>query len=947
MFSLRRLAARLTVLVPLAALFAVACEHSPSAPGVPATITVTRNPDTLAVTTSKQFVAIARDADGSVVGINPTWSVAAGGGSINSSGLFTAAGVIGSFANTVKATYGSLSGTASVTVIAGPLATITVTPTPTTLGIGATQQYTAVGKDAAGNTVAISPTWSVCCGNGSITSAGLLTAGTVPGTFPNMVIATSGGISGKATVTVIPGPLATISVTPNPSLLAVGATQQLTAVGRDAGGNPVAITPVWSVVAGGGTISASGLFTAGGTPGTFANTAKATSGGISGTATVNVTAGALATITVTPNPASMSIGATQQFTAVGRDAGGNVVQFTPTWSVVAGGGSVSDAGLFTAGAVSGTFTNTIQASNEGITGFATVTVTPGSLASITVTPNPTTLGVGLTRLFSAVGKDASGNLVAITPTWSLVAGGGAINSSGLFTAGITPGTYTNTVQAAVGSINGTATVIVTSGALATITVTPTPATMGIGGTQQFTAVGKDAGGNVVAITPTWAAVAGGGSVNITTGLFTAGNVTGTYTNTVRASVGALAGFATVNVTSGALASITVTPTPVSVQTNGTQQFTAIGRDGSGNDFVITPVWSVVSGGGAINSSTGLFTAGLVAGTYTNTVRATSGAVSGFATVTVTAIAPSLATIEVQPDPADLFVGGTQQFAAVGRDGLGNIFPISPVWTVVNGGGTIDLATGLFTAGAATGTFTKTVVATSGLIADSATVIVAAVPPPPPASPLGRAATYGILAGQGITCAISGTINGSAADIGSWPLATYTGFSPVPTCTYTGSIPLPAVVALAQGDLTTAFLEAQGKVCDVDLTGFDLGFYDGSTPAKTLAGDKVYCFSSTAGLTGTLKLTGSAAARWTFQVGTALTVAAGASNQVVLAGGAIPDNVYWVVGSSATIGTSATFQGTIMALQSITLNNSATLLGRALARNGAVDMTAGAATITRP
>lgn len=947
MLSLRRLAARLTVIVPLAALFAVACEHSPSAPGVPATITVTRNPDTLAVTTSKQFIAIARDADGNVVGINPTWSVAAGGGTISSSGLFTAAAAIGTFANTVKASVGSLSGTATVTVTAGPLASITVTPNPTTLSIGGTQQYTAVGKDAGGNTVAITPVWSAA-GGGTISSTGLFTAGTLPGTYSNTVMARSGGIAGHATVTVVAGPLASISVTPNPALLPVGTTQQLTAVGRDVAGNPVPITPVWSVVAGGGTVSATGLFTAGGTPGTFANTARATSGGISGTATINVTAGALVTITVTPNPASMNVGATQQFTAVGRDAGGNVVNFIPTWSVVTGGGSVNDNGLFRAGTVSGTFTNTIQASKEGITGTATVTVTPGPLASITVTPDPTTLNVGLTRLFTAVGRDANGNLVAITPTWSVVADGGTINSSGLFTAGSTPGTYTNTVQAAVGSMTGTATVIVTSGTLASITVTPNPATMGIGGTQQFTAVGKDAGGNIVAIAPTWAVVAGGGSVNLSTGLFTAGNVTGTYTNTVRASVGGLAGFATVNVTSGALATITVSPTPVSVQTNGTQQFIAVGKDGSGNEFIITPTWSVVNPTSGVINSNGLFTAGITPGTYNNTIQATHGGISGFATVTVTAVAPVLATIEVQPDPADLFVGGVQQFAAVGRDGLGNIFPISPVWTVVNpASGSIDAVTGRFTAGASTGTFTKTVVATSGLIADSATVIVAAVPPPPSPSPLGRAAPFGVLAGTGITCAVSGTINGSNADIGSFPTVTYTGFFPVPTCTYTGSIPASSVVSLAKDDLVTAFNEAMGRVCDQNLTGTDLGFYDGSTSAKTLAGDRVYCFDTSAGLTGTLRLTGSAAAKWTFQMGSTLTSAAGPENQVILAGGAIPDNVYWVVGTSATLGTSSTFQGNILAMTSITLNGGATLLGRALARNGAVDMTVGGATITRP
>jgi hypothetical protein len=534
------------------------------------------------------------------------------------------------------------------------------------------------------------------------------------------------------------------------------------------------------------------------------------------------------------------------------------------------------------------------------------------------------------------------------PDWSVVAGGGGINSSGLFTAGSTPGTYTNTVQAAVGNLTGTATVNVTAGALTTITVTPTPTTLDIAETQQFTAVGKDAGGNVVAISPTWATVAGGGSIDLSTGFFTAGSTTGTYTKTVRASVGGVAGFATVIVTSGPLASITVTPNPVSVQTNDTQQFIAVGKDGSGNDFVITPDWNVVAGGGIITSNTGLFTAGAVAGTFPMTVKATSGGVSGFATVTVTAIAPSLATIEVQPDPANVFVGDTKQFAAIGYDELGEIFPIAPQWMIVNGGGSIDEDTGLFTAGGATGTFDGTVVASSGSISGDATVTVTAVPPPPAPSPLGRAAPFGILAGQGITCAIDGTIGGTDTDIGSSPLAVYSGFFPEPAvCTYTGTIQDPAVVALAKDDLTTAYLEAQSKVCDQDLTGLDLGFFDGSTPVKTLAGDRVYCFDTSAGLTGTLMLTGSAAAKWTFQVGSTLISAAGPDNQVVLAGGAVPDNVYWAVGSSATLGTNSTFQGNIMALASITLNSGATLLGRALAQVGAVDMTAGAATIIKP
>jgi hypothetical protein len=631
-----------------------------------------------------------------------------------------------------------------------------------------------------------------------------------------------------------PGDLSAIVVTPNPQILAINGTQQFTAVGTDYDGAVVTFTPAWTVTAGGGTISATGLFTAGTTPGTFASTVKATSGSLSATATVLVTPGPLAHIIVTPTPVTLAIGATQQYIAVGTDAGGNVVQFTPTWSVVTGGGAVSSTGLFTAGTVPGTYTNTIQASAGSLTGTATVTVTPGPLATITVTPNPTTLNVGLSGQFSAVGKDANGNVVPISPVWSVANGGGTIGTEGLFRAGATPGTYTNTVKATSGSISGTATVTVTAGALATIEVTPDPATLAIGDTQQFTAVGKDVGGNVVPINPTWATVAGGGSVDLSTGLFTAGNSTGTYTNTVRASVGSVAGFATVLVTSGPLATIEVTPNPVSLRTNGTQRFVAVGKDGSGNVFVINPVWSVVNGGGSINSNTGVFTAGNTTGTFNNTVRATSGAISGAATVTVTA-----------------------------------------------------------------------------------------APPPAPLVNLGLAAPNGIMAGTEVTCITGGLIN---ADVSISPGNTLTGFGP---CVITGVQHLADGVALqGQLDLTSAYNQLFGLPCaPANAIVADLG---GTTKA---AG--VYCTASSIGVTGTLTLDGGGDpnATFVFQAGTSLITA----GSIVLINGAQAKNVYWQVGTSATLGTASQWQGNILALTSITLVDNATLLGRALARNGAVSL----------
>ncbi|MDP1890046.1 MAG: hypothetical protein Q8K55_04070, partial [Gemmatimonadaceae bacterium] len=705
--------------VALGALLFVACDvHGPTAPGSLARLVIAPSVVTLPIHGTQQYTVEGFDAEDRSVALSPTWSVVAGGGEISVTGRFEAGTVPGTFPSTVQVASNGMIAHATVTVVPGPLASITVSPHPTLLAIGAKQAFVAVGKDDAGNVVPIDPVWSVVAGGGAIGAGGMFTAGVVPGTFTNTVRATSGGLAGTATVTVTTGALATITVTPNPATLPVGATRIFTAVGRDARGNVVAISPPWSVVAGGGVISYVGAFVAGSVPGTYENTVTASSGGVTGTATVIVTTGALATITVSPNPVTLAIGGAQLFTAVGRDASGNVVALKPTWSVVASGGAITSAGLFTAGAVPGTFVNTVRAASGGIAGTATVTVTTGSAVTITVTPNPVTLPISATQAFTAVGRDAGGNVVAITPVWSVVAGGGSINATGLFVAGTVPGTFTNTVTATSGGITGAATVTVTTGVLTTVTVTPNPAALAVGSTQTFTAVGTDAGGNVVAIVPTWSVAAGGGVISAT-GTFTAGSTLGTFVNTVTATSGGVTGTATVTVGLGALASITITPSTASIPIGGAQQFTAVGRDAGGNVVPFTPTWTIVAGGGSIGP-TGAFTAGVVTGTFGNTVQASSGGIVATATVVVTT--GTLAAMLVTPDPVTLAINGTQQFTVVGLDAGGNVVAATPTWSVTAGGGVIDGA-GRFTAGTVPGTYIGTVTATSGAITADATVTV--------------------------------------------------------------------------------------------------------------------------------------------------------------------------------------------------------------------------------
>jgi hypothetical protein len=119
----------------------------------------------------------------------------------------------------------------------------------------------------------------------------------------------------------------------------------------------------------------------------------------------------LATITVKPD-ANLAANSSQQFAAEGRDARGALFPITPTWAVVASGGTISDAGLFTAGTVPGSYPSTVKATDGNVSGNASVTVlSPIAplLATILVTPEgPDTIPASATRQFLAQGKDAAG-----------------------------------------------------------------------------------------------------------------------------------------------------------------------------------------------------------------------------------------------------------------------------------------------------------------------------------------------------------------------------------------------------------------------------------------------------------------------------------------------------------------------------------------------------------
>lgn len=193
-------------------------------------------------------------------------------------------------------------------------------------------------------------------------------------------------------------------------------------------------------------------------------------------------------------------------------------------------------------------------------------------------------------------------------------------------------------------------------------------------------------------------------------------------------------------------------------------------------------------------------------------------------------------------------------------------------------------------------------------------------------PLGTAASFAVLGASTVTNTGPTVVTG---DLGVSPGTAITGFPPG---SVTGTVHAgDPTAATAQADVGTAYGVAAGEACDHNLSGQGLGGIT-LTPA-------VYCFNTSAQLTGTLTLDaqGNPNAAWVFQIGTTLTTAS--NSAVVLVNGATPcnNNITWQVGSSATVGTGTSFAGNILANTSITLNSSANSTGSLYAHTGAVTL----------
>lgn len=659
--------------------------------GQVAQISISPSVPTVTLGAQLALQADVRDANGGVIsGASVFWSSADTTiVSISSTGVVTGKAV-GSAQ--VAASSGGQSARVVVSVVSIPVASITVAPAAATIVVGGTTRLQAVtsaadGSVLTGRTVvwaSSAPQVAAVDGTGTIIGA---SAGTAT------ITATAEGKTAPSTITVTIIPIAAIAIAPGSAALLVGQSASLTAIATDANGNVLGGRPMtWksadTTIA---SVSALGLVTAVG-PGT--TSVGATAEGKTGAAQVVVTSPTptpVASVSVNPTTAALVIGSTLTISATVRDANGGtlsgrVVTWTSSDAAVA---TVSNSGVVTAVA---TGNATITATSEGKNATAAVTVSAIPVASVTVAPPSASLLVGGTTTLTTVTKDADGNVLSgRVVTWTSSAPSIAtVSSSGVVTG---VGAGDATITATSEGRSGTASISVALAPVATITLTPSSASLVVGSGTTLAAVLKDANGNVLtgrsiawsSSMPGVATVDGNGAVTAVA----AGTATITSTSEgKRAS-------ATITVSLVPVAFVVAAPTSVALFVDSTALISATAQDANHNPLpgrVVT--WtSSAPAIATVNSATGLVT-GVAPGNAT--ITATSETKTAVASVVVSLV--PVASVSISPSSLTMITDSTITLSATTRDNNNQILTGRAVsWTSDNTAvASIGLTTGTLT-----------------------------------------------------------------------------------------------------------------------------------------------------------------------------------------------------------------------------------------------------------
>ena len=557
--------------------------------------------------------------------------------------------------HTVTGTKSGKTGTSSLTVTAGAVDHIVISPANATIAAGGSQAYTAEAFDASGNSLGDVTAFTTFSMTPDGACFGATCSATIAGS--HRVIGNNAGMTSQAVLTVTAGALDHLALSPASATIAAGGSQAYTAQGRDQYDNPlgdVTSTTTFSVSPNGSCTVATCTATA-----TGAHTVTGTSGGKSGTASLSVTAGGLDHVVLSPASATITAGRSQAYTAEGFDASDNSlgdVTASTTFSISPNG---SCTGASCTAAVTGP--HTVTGTNAGKTGTASLQVDPSVVDHIVVSPATATIAPGGSQAYTAEGFDAAntslGDVTAAT-TFSIGPNGSCTGATCTATA-----SGAHTVTGNDGGKTATASLSVTVGPLDHLALSPATATIASGGSQAYTAQGRDQYDNSLGdmTTTTTFSIAPNGSC---TGATCTASLGGTHT--VTGTNAGKTGTASLDVTASGIDHIVISPATATIAAGGSQAYTAQGFDASNNplgDVTAETTFSI----GPNGSCTGATCTATVSGAHT--VTGNDGGTTATASLTVTAGA--LDHLVLSPASASISSGGSQAYTAEGRDQYDN------------------------------------------------------------------------------------------------------------------------------------------------------------------------------------------------------------------------------------------------------------------------------------
>jgi hypothetical protein len=463
---------------------------------------------------AQQFIAAGTFSDGSTQDVTDvvTWkSSSTSVASITVSGLATGLNI---GTTNISATFGTVGGSAPLTVNAANLSSITITPANGSFAQGTTLQLAATGtfNDGGTRNLTFRVVWSssdttvATIGAGNGIAAGLPRGSSGAGT--TIITATLGSVSASVNLTVTNATISSISVTPVQVTIPVGSQKGFQATGlfSDSSSQDITANSKWTssdtavatVGSGGGAI-----LTATGVGAGTANI-KAGFGGVSGFSTLTVNSATLVSLALSPGSTILSPGASLSYNAIGTFSDGSqrsmngIVTWTSSDTQVA---TVLQSGTVTgqsAGAVS------IGIQDGSLTATAGLVVEGSTLSSLQVTPASTTVPESIRTGFTATGIFANGDMLDLTDivAWTSSAPSVATISNALGSGGVATGSApgTTVISALFAGQVGTASLTITNATLTAIDVTPASASIVLGSSQQYQAVGTFSDGSTLNIT---------------------------------------------------------------------------------------------------------------------------------------------------------------------------------------------------------------------------------------------------------------------------------------------------------------------------------------------------------------------------------------------------------------------------------------------------------------